>query len=82
MKFKDRIKTYNFWTTLSAALILLLEALGRCFGFEIPNAIVNDIIMSICGVLVVLGVVTAPKKETKNQEVKKETPEEENNNCK
>ncbi len=78
MKFKDRIKTVNFWTTLSAAVILLLQTLGKAFGFTFSADLVNDIIMGVCGVLVVLGVVLPEKKKeetkTDNEEENTEDP--------
>ena len=68
--FKEKIKKYSFWTGLSAAVIMLLTALGKCFGFSIDNKIVEDIIMSICSVLVALGIVCVPKKENTSQTTK------------
>ena len=43
--------------------MILPWALGKCFGFSVDNQLVSDIIMAVAGVLVVLGVVTMPKKE-------------------
>ena len=56
-KLFKKIKNYSFWVSLSASVILLITALGNAFGFKIEDKIVNDIIMSIAGVLVVLGIV-------------------------
>ena len=72
MKLKDRIKSYSFWTTLSAAVILFVQAFGRCFGFTISSRLVDDIIMSICGILVVLGVVIPPKEKEAGEEEKQD----------
>lgn len=57
---KKRIKQYSFWTGLSAAVVLLVGNLAKAFGFQFKEEIVADIIMSICGILVVFGVVNAP----------------------
>ena len=61
-------KSYSFWTALAGAVTILVSALGKCFGFSIDNQIITDVIMAVAGVLVVLGVVTIPKKENKNTE--------------
>lgn len=58
---KDKIKSYSFWTALSGAVVVLLQALGDCFGFSIQSELVSGIIMAIAGVLVVFGVVSMPK---------------------
>ncbi len=55
--FKEKIKTYSFWTGLSASVVLLVNAIAKCFGFSIDDQLIEDIIMSICGVLVALGFV-------------------------
>ncbi len=52
------MKSYSFWVSFSGALIILLNAFGRIFGWQIENQIVEDCIMSIAGILVVFGVVT------------------------
>ena len=71
-KFKQTIKKYSFWTGLSGAVVIFANALAKCFGFEIDNVIIEDIIMSICGVLVAMGIVCAPIK-TETQECLQET---------
>ena len=66
---KTKIKSYTFWTSLSAAVILLVNSLGNMFGFKIEDEIISNIIMSICGVLVVLGVVNAPTKKSADEQL-------------
>lgn len=66
--FKEKIKTYSFWTGLSAAVVMLCNVIAKCFGFIIDNKLVEDIIMSICGVLVALGFVCAPKTSKQEQQ--------------
>ena len=56
--FFKKMKSYSFWVSFSGALIILLNAFGRIFGWQIENRIVEDCIMSIAGILVVFGVVT------------------------
>ncbi len=56
--FFNKMKSYSFWVSFSGALIILLNAFGRIFGWQIENQIVEDCIMSIAGILVVFGIVT------------------------
>lgn len=64
--FFKRMKSYSFWVSFSGALIIFVNSLGRIFGFEIESQIVEDCVMSIAGVLVVLGFVTM-KDKTKDE---------------
>lgn len=77
--FKEKIKTYSFWTGLSAAVVLLCNSIAKCFGFSIDDGFIEDIIMSICGVLVAVGFVCAPKSQksdtTNTEEIKDELTE-------
>ena len=68
MKFKDRIKSYSFWTALSAGVVVFAQAIAKCFGLQIQEELISDIIMSICGLLIVFGVVTMPKKNDTTEE--------------
>lgn len=54
----NRFKTYAFWVAFSSAVVVLVQSLGKLFGFEIESSVVENVIMSICGVLIVLGIVT------------------------
>ena len=78
---KDKIKSYSFWTALSGAFVVLLQAIGDCFGFSIQSELVSGIIMAIAGVLVVFGVVSMPNKDgstDKESEEQTENQTEEN----
>lgn len=57
MKLKDRIKSAGFWTGLLGALFLILGAFGVDIGDQTASAVIN----SVCSLLVVFGIVTAPK---------------------
>ena len=56
-------KSYGFWTALAGAITLLASAIGKCFGVSVNGQVITDVVMAIAGVLVVLGVVSMPKKE-------------------
>lgn len=55
---KNRFKTYAFWIALSSAVVVLVQSLGKLFGFEIESSVIENVIMSVCGVLIVLGIVS------------------------
>lgn len=76
---KKKIKQYSFWTGLAGAVVILLTALSNAFGFEFEHQIVTDIIMAICGVLVVFGVVNAPLNTNQEDETNNQIIQEENN---
>lgn len=79
-----RFKTYAFWVSLSSAIVILLQSLGKLFGFSIDSGTIESVIMSICGVLVVLGIVTmdeTKKKGEKPEEIEKTEEDENNADC-
>lgn len=78
MKLKDRLKSYSFWVSLSAALVIFVEAIGKAFNFDIPEEIINNIVMGFCGVLVVLGVVVKPTSTTSSETLTEENKTENN----
>lgn len=65
--FFKKIKSYGFWVSLSSALVMLATALGKAFGFEIENKIIEDVVMSIAGVLAVFGIVSMNSKTENNE---------------
>lgn len=70
---KGKIKSFSFWTGLSAAVVVLFQSLGKVFGFSVNEQGISDIIMAICGVLVVFGIVS--KKENKIQDLEQNSNE-------
>ena len=64
----NKFKTYAFWLALSSAVVILIQSVGKLFGFEIDSVLIENVVMSICGVLVVLGIIT--KTDTQEKEIK------------
>ncbi|MDD4211218.1 MAG: phage holin [Clostridia bacterium] len=60
MNLKEKMKNYGFWMSLTAAVILVLQTFGKTFGFSINDEAINSIVNSICGVLIVLGIISNP----------------------
>ena len=58
---KSKIKNYGFWLSLTSAIILMLQTIGRFAGFSINSVAIESIVTSICGVLVVLGIISNPE---------------------
>ncbi len=78
--FFKKFRSYSFWVSLSGAVIILLNAFGRAFGFKIENQIVEDCIMAVAGLLVVLGFCfKAPKEEEQDLENQNSKSQEEEN---
>ncbi len=57
MNLLQRMKHYNFWVALTMAVIVLLNTISQAFDVDIDDAVINDIIMAILGIMVVLGFV-------------------------
>lgn len=74
-KFFKRMGDYNFWVSLSAGVIILLNAFGNAFGFSIKNQIVEDCIMAVAGMLVVFGIVNMKDHDGGNQKENEEKDE-------
>lgn len=59
-----RFKNKAFWISFIPAVILVIESIGRLFGFELDLSEINDnlaeCIDSVFMVLVILGVVIDP----------------------
>ena len=73
---KNRIKSYSFWTALSGAVVIFLNALGELFGFSVQDELVSGIIMAVAGILVVFGIVTMPNDNQNSEEEIEEDTEE------
>lgn len=63
---KNRIKSYSFWTALSGAVVIFLNALGDLFGFAVQDELVSGLVMAVAGILVVFGIVTMPSNDSTN----------------
>ncbi len=70
---KNKIKSYTFWIGLSGAVVILVQSVGKLFGFDIQGNLIENVIMSICGVLVVLGIVSKPNTATSTKDSDVET---------
>lgn len=67
-----KCRNIAFWVGLSSAVAILCESLSKLIGINIPAIYVEEFIMSICGVLIVLGFVTKDKPESEVENKKNE----------
>lgn len=67
--FFKKFSSYSFWVSFSGAILILLNAFGKAFGFSVENQVVEDCIMAIAGVLVVLGVVGNINKNDEDESI-------------
>lgn len=74
-----KFKSYAFWTSLAAAVVVLVGVLASIFGFEADEKLVTDLIMAVCGILVVFGIVKMPSKEATNTQEDETTENEDTN---
>lgn len=65
---KEKLKSYSFWSALSGAIVIFVNALGKIFGFSVEDELISGLIMAIAGVLVVFGVVTMPSSKNESQD--------------
>ena len=59
---KDKMKTYNFWISLVSAVLLVARLIASKFNIEIDSSLVMDVTTGLCGIFVVLGIISAPQK--------------------
>lgn len=67
---KNLIKSYKFWTALAGSIGLLAVSIGKVCGYNIASDGIEEIVMALCGVLIVFGVVKKPKVNQEQQETK------------
>lgn len=85
MSIKERAKTYNFWVSITSAIILILKILGNKLGFTIDETLASDLITSVCSIFVLLGIIVPPSnkintatlsnKLKQSESITKESPE-------
>ncbi len=55
---KNKIKTTSFWLSIGGSLVIVISCLSNLFGFEICTESIENIIISVCSLLVMLGVIS------------------------
>jgi uncharacterized membrane protein len=52
--------------SLTASILLVLNAFGEELGFKVNESAITNIVASICGVFVILGLLTSSKTKTES----------------
>lgn len=55
---KNKIRTTSFWLGLSGAIVIILETISNILGLNLYSKEIESIILSICSVLVMVGIIT------------------------
>jgi len=76
--FFKKINTYSFWVSLSSALLIIVQAVGRPLGYEVDTEVYMSIINSVLGAFVLVGIVPKPSKLEETSSTKAETKDETN----
>ena len=77
---KDKIKTTSFWLGVGGAIVILIDCISSIFGFSIAPDVVENIIISVCSILVLLGVITKKSVNDKGERSKEDLLQEIKNN--
>lgn len=57
---KEKFRNYGLWISLISAVLMILQSMG--LKFDLP--FINEVITSILGVLVALGIISNPSDGT------------------
>ena len=64
---KEKIKTTSFWLGLSSAIVLIVDCMAGLFGVDFSSGALEDVLLTICSVLVVVGFVGLTEGEMKGK---------------
>ena len=67
-KVLSKFKKYSFWIAFTGVVVIFIKNIAELFGFEIDTGAIENVIMSLCGVLVVLGLVIKEDESVKTEE--------------
>lgn len=82
MNIKEKMKSYSFWVSLTSAVVLVVKLIGQKYGLVIDDGFISDLVTSLCGILVILGIIVLPaKKDNKEEKTKTNLTKLENENC-
>lgn len=57
----NKFRSTGFWLSFGGAVVLFLQTICELFGFSFNSQVVSSLISSVCGVLVVVGVLIPEK---------------------
>ena len=71
----NKFSSYSFWIAVTGAVVIFLKNLLQVFGLDFNSTAFETIVVSLCGVLVVLGVLTKEDNKPKSDETLEKTAE-------
>ena len=63
-----KFKNYDFWVKILSALLLLLRIVFAEIGINFDSSLILDVATAVAGIMVVLGIISAPATVTKKDE--------------
>ena len=69
---KNKLKTTSFWLGLSGVIVIILESVSSIIGIDLYPKVVEGIVLSICSILVTIGIVTKKNEGDKANTTKEE----------
>lgn len=60
MTLKSKIKSYSFWISLVSAILIIIRVVCEQLNLIINESVIMDVVTGICGVLVLLGILSSP----------------------
>jgi uncharacterized membrane protein len=67
LKNNSVYRSYGFWMSLTAAILLVVQTILSRLGIEIDAPFVQEVISGILAVLVILGVIIKPKTDEESE---------------
>ena len=58
---KSKLKSYSFWISVAGAVGIVINNIGKFFGFSFDSVVLTEIVDSVCGVLILFGIITISK---------------------
>ena len=55
---KQKFRTTTFWLGVSGAIVIILECISDVFGINLYSKEIENVIMTVCSALVMLGIIT------------------------
>ncbi len=71
MNLKNKLKSYNFWISVSAGVVLIFQLICEVFNLNISSDIMLSILSGLCGLLVIAGVVS-PGENKSSSDIKED----------
>lgn len=72
-KVLSKFKKYSFWVAFTGVIVIFIKNLASLIGFDVDTGVLENVIMSLCGVFVVLGLVTKDNTSAQSSEQESST---------